>query len=405
MSSNFKKKLSAFAAMLALVSVSSAAMAVTDADVIRNDNGSKAMTSNAQIINTNATRTDINVTSRTAGDIAQIDFKNFNVGKGEHVNYGFSAASQTMINRVLGGNKSVINGKITSSCSTGNACGNVARDAGKVVFINPAGVMFGQGSTVDLNSFTVSTFDFNGAKNLKNMSDAELKNYQNNTLNKMSPVQELNGIANAEDAKYGSINFDSNYTKAFEEADIDVDKLRGNTSIELNGTHFDRFNDDGTVADFNTNKTVNIVSDNVVYKDSLIRVGDNLNATGDKSDGNVRIITADGVTFTYAANGYSSARVVKNSEGNNVIENDYKIANDTKDIQRTISIENSGKDGAYTGIEAGNVTIMNQSNAAGSTIKVKDATIKANKMVNGENGIVCIKGTDDVEIANTRIDT
>ena len=197
MSSNFKKKLSAFAAMLALVSISSTAMAVTSSDVI-------GSTSNAKVVDTNTTRTDINLIGGKAGDVAQIDFKNFNVAKGEHVNYGFSGVSQTMINRVLGGKESQILGRITSSCLNSATCGDVSRNTGKVVLINPAGVMFGQGSTVDLNSFTVSTFDFKGAKNLKGMSDTALTNYQNGTLNKLSPTQSVNGIADPSDV-YGNI--------------------------------------------------------------------------------------------------------------------------------------------------------------------------------------------------------
>ena len=79
--SQFKRKLSVFAAMLTLISFSGAALAVTEADVL-------GKTSNADI-KSNGSRTDIIVGTLKsdgtyrgkAGEVAQIDFKNFNVGK------------------------------------------------------------------------------------------------------------------------------------------------------------------------------------------------------------------------------------------------------------------------------------------------------------------------------------
>ena len=391
MSNNFKRKLSAFAAMLALVSISSVAMAATDGNdisVIRGTSNTSVKTSTDQL------RTDINFKKGAgSGAVGQIDFKKFNVGSKGHVNYGFTGVSQTMINRVLGGEKSKIAGKITSSCAA-EGCSNY-ENTGKVVFINPAGVMFDKGSTVDLNSFTVSTFDFKGAKNLGNMTDKELKAYEAG-LTKYSPTAEVNGTAN----DYGTFEFDSKAIDEFRAAGVDMDSLSGNTKIELNGTHFNHFdkttneNDVNTkVADLNTNKSTVFISDNVDYKDSLIKTGDNHNYNDfDQSFGNVRIVTTDGVSFRYLGNGYTDKYTVAQEDAN-------------KSVQRTISIDNSGLNADKAGIDTGNVAIINNSNAAGSTIKIKDSYIKAKKMVDGENGIVRIQGDDNIEIKGSRIDT
>ena len=383
--SQFKRKLSAFTAMLALISFSGAAISVTSSDVINK-------TSNAEVINTSSKRTDINLKSGAGkGAVAQIDFSKFNVGEDEHVNYGFSSVSQTMINRVLGGNQSKIMGRVTNSCIAGSSCTSNA-GTGKVIFINPAGVMFGQGSTVDLNSFTVSTFDFKGAKNLKNMSESELNRYQNTVLNKLSPINELNGTNKPEKDQSAAINFDSNYTQAFEDAGIDMSKLSGKTKIVLEGTHFDKFTDDTntTVANLNTNKSTAFVSDNIDYKDSIIRTGDNFNYENfSKSFGNVRIVTADGVTFNYLHNGHNATQKVQNSAG---------------DVTRKISIDNSGLAGNQTAIDSGTVRIVNQSNDK-SNIRIKNTLIKGRKMVAGEEGKVVITGSGDVDVEHSRIDT
>ena len=115
-------------------------------------------TGNTEIVdggNKNPNRADVNVKGGN-GAVGQVDWKDFNVQKDQHLNFGFSGLSQTVINRVLGGRLSEIYGRITNSCINGGDCASFANTS-KVILINPAGVMFGQGSQVDLNSFTIST--------------------------------------------------------------------------------------------------------------------------------------------------------------------------------------------------------------------------------------------------------
>ncbi|MBQ4645760.1 MAG: filamentous hemagglutinin N-terminal domain-containing protein [Candidatus Gastranaerophilales bacterium] len=376
--SQFKKKITAFTAMLAFLSFSGAAMAVTEADMI-------GKTGNVGISGNNV-KLDIDITSKVNGDVGQVDWNNFNVPGTQQVNFGFSGLSQTIINRVLGGQESEILGKLTNSCVGGGACTSFAATS-KVILINPSGIMFGQGSSVDLNSFTASTFDFTGAKNLKGMSESDLANYQSGVLNKLSPIAKVNG----EGRNYGDIKFDSNYTDAFEKAGIELKP--GETQIVLDGTTFAHFNQDGSFADANPNKSIAIVSDNIKYKDSLIRTGENHNYVTPNnaySNSNVRLITADGVTFTYLANGYVDG---------------YKVAADTKNVERKIEIDNSGLAANETSIKAGSVDIVNQSANKNSGIKISNSVIKATKLINDENGNIFISATGDVNVDNARLET
>ena len=378
--SQFKKKITAFTAMLAFLSITGAtAMAASVDDVINNTNNIGFSTSD--------NRLDVNVVGGQHGAVGQVDWNDFSVGKGEHVNFGFSGLSQTVINRVLGGKLSDIQGKITNSCINGGACDSYAA-TGKVILINPAGVMFGAGSMVDLNSFTVSTFDFKGAQNLRNMTESQMAAYQANVLNKLSPTPEVNG----ENRVHGSITFDSNYTDAFEEEGLSFNK--GDTFVKLDGATFAHFNPDGTISESDPNKSLAIVSDNITYKDSLIRTGSNNNyvtSAGSQSFSNVRLITADGVTFDYLANGYLDT---------------YKVAEDTaSDVQRNITIDNSGLAPDQTAIQAGDVHIINKSNAEGSNIKISNSIIKGTKLINKENGDIMIVGSHDVLVDNSRLET
>jgi len=384
----FKKKITTFTAMLAFLSLSSAmSFAVTHSDVIKaTDNMS--LSGNSNLFNV-----DIN---GSAGAVGQVDYHRFNVGSGERVNFGFSDASQTIINRVLGGTESQILGQLTNSCTTTSGCVNNAL-TGKVILINPAGVVFGNGSLVDLNSFTASTFDFNGAKNLNDMTAAERAQYQSGVLNNLSPLGS-NG---------GKIFFDSKYVSEFEKAGINIDK--GSTFITLDGTQFAHFNHnaDGSItragdyASTNTNKSVAIVSDNITYKDSVIRTGGNYShvptdatgaaiQSGKKSQSNVRLITADGVTFGYANSGY--------------VNGTPEIVNDTN-TTRQINIDNSGLAADTTNIQSGDVIVHNASLGANSNVKIKDTFVKGYKLIKQENGNITIAASGKVDIENSRIQT
>ncbi len=374
--SQFKKKLTAFSAMLAFLSVSGAASFAYFPGEVQGQTGNVGF-------NQNGNRLDVNINSGVNGAVGQVDWKNFSVGAGQHVNFGFSGTSQTIINRVLGGEASTILGKLTNSCMNGSCDANPA--SSKVILINPAGVVFGAGSLVDLNSFTVSTFDFTGAKNLKGMSASQLSDYQRGVLNKLSPIAAVNG----ENRNTGTITFDSNYVDAFNKAGVKYDP--GKTSITLDGTIFSALDENGNIQNYNENKSIALVSDNITYRDSILRTGSNLNY-GDKiSFGNVRLVTADGVSFTYSSSGYARS---------------YEAKNDTKtDVVRKIDIDNSGLAAGTQAIRSGGVTIENKSNAAGSDIKIANTVVRATKLINNENGDIIIMGSKNVDITGSELVT
>ncbi len=379
--SQFKKKLSAFTAMLALLTITSSAAFAMPGTVL-------GQTGNTGITDVGGGRTNVDIVSGKNGDVGQVDWHSFNVGAGEHVNFGFSGLSQTIINRVLGGQASNILGKMTSSCVAGGTCDSFGA-TGKVILINPAGIMFGAGSQVDLNSFTASTYDIRGAKNLNGLSKAEIEAYQNGVLNKMSALGSVNGTGK----DVGSITFDSHYQDAFQKAGIEYKP--GETRITMNGATFAHWDDNGQMTDYNPNKSLAFVSDNIDYKDSLIRTGSNLNYTTPNSSGsfsNVRMITGDGVTFDYLANGY--------------VDN-YKVAEDKSGVERQITIDNTKlTDNKQVGIQSGNVRIINQSTNKNSDIKIKNAIIKGTKLVNTENGDIMIAAqSGSVDIDNSRLST
>ncbi len=309
-------------------------------------------------VTTDGNRMDVTVQGG-AGTVGQFDWKDFNVGSNAHVNFGFTGNSQTSLNRVLAsGGLSQIYGKLTNSCAGGDCSSYMG--TGKVILINPNGILFGNGATVDLNSFTATTFDLKGAKNLSDLSPAELEAYK-------AQINVVNGlpadmVTNAQFIRDGVL------------------ATKDGASVTVDG------------AKMNIDKSLALAADNVnIYKGSLIQTnlnpnyGDGQNAANyDQSFSNVRIVTSDGVNFTYQLNG-------------NIKEHKANSSNNPK-VTNNINI-----DGAT--IKSGAVTIENAGTKSGSNVNIKNSIVKGYKLVNNEYGDIIIKGKEDVTIADSHLQT
>ncbi len=175
-----------------------------------------------------------------AGTVSTVNWETYNIGKEATVNYEFTGHNQTSINKVnAAGGLSQIYGKITDS-----GCYNCGYEAsGKIILLNPNGVLFGEGANVNVNSFTVSTMDGTFDKN-------------QNTMKFTKGAQQNNyGIVVENNAK-----------------------IRGD-------------------------KNVAFATDNVtMYEGSQISTNTAKNV-GDYAYGKVKIVTSDGVNFEYYNNG------------------------------------------------------------------------------------------------------
>jgi filamentous hemagglutinin family protein len=89
------------------------------------------------------------VTINQASNIAIINWQSFSIGSGESTTFLQPSAASAALNRVLGGQTSVINGTLTAN--------------GQVYLINGNGIIVGPGGVISANAFTASTRDISDA--------------------------------------------------------------------------------------------------------------------------------------------------------------------------------------------------------------------------------------------------
>ncbi len=290
------------------------------------------------------------VGSGKAGEVGQFDWNTFNLGANKQVNWAFTGVSQTALNRVLDNNASQIYGKLTNSCANAN-CSNTM-NSGKVILINPNGILFGPGSSVNLNSFTASTFDLKGAKNIKDMSAAELATYTNNI----------------------DRNFGPDIKVTFQSATDKIGSL-----IKMDG------------ADVHADKTLIVLAKDIEVKNGSVlstTLGYNY-GDGTQSFSNVKLIAADGATATYQKNGYANNGDVAGIAG--AAGRDYTIKMDS--------------DGARNVIKSGNILVRNTGVTANSNIDMKKTNTESNKLVNNANGDTIIWAENKTNIEDSDIVT
>lgn len=376
------KKITSFLALLSFTSYMPISCLPAFADI-----GANTLPDLNQAVNgsvdINGSQMDVSVVGGK-GTVGQFDWNSFNVGKDATVNWVFNANSQTALNRVLnGGGMSYIYGKLTESSGTGcPGCVNT----GKVILINPAGILFGNGSQVDLNSFTASTYDIKGAKDLKDLSAAELKQYAD-----MQYADSNNGnLFNI--AGY-------NKTVQFVANDNMVDG-NGYITADATGTRLASIVADG--ADFNVDKSLAMVGNKIDIANSSLKTNyssDNVNASnGTQQRSNIKLVTGDGVHFYYESAGSIRNNISVDKATDKKATEDYGI--NIKDSQiRT------GNFLAWNGVDKTNSSI----NIDGSKIYTKKllgkTTASYDKTQTGTNGNIEIASSGKININNSDIQT
>ncbi len=110
----------------------------------------KIRSGDVQLNQINSKRLDVNQSS----DKAIIDWHSFNIAHDEHTHFQLPSSDALSLNRVTGGQRSDIFGKLSSN--------------GRLMLINPNGVVFGQNSQVDVHGLVATTNDIRNEDFLAN---------------------------------------------------------------------------------------------------------------------------------------------------------------------------------------------------------------------------------------------
>ncbi len=307
-------------------------------------------------VSSSGNRMDVTVGTKNAenqgGIVGSFNWDSFNVGSEAQVNFEFTGHNQTAFNKVVGSDVSQIYGQITSSGCSG--CGYA--DTGKVILINPNGVMFGDGANVNLNSFTVSTLG--GSYDKEN----------NKLVLDQKPTSNFGIVVGSE----------------------------GGKGATLHGS-----------------KGLTFASNNVtIYKGSKLST-DIVNNVDDAAYGKIKIVTADGVNFGYYNNGAvkevkdlkaSDDKMVVSVEGGSTLESgNIDIRNASNNQDSKISLNNAT-------LKATKATKGNDGNiwlTSNNDILIEDTTLQTSEAtgseaVNGAN--VRIVAGKKISLKNSKVD-
>ena len=124
-----------------LGSVCAFALATTAGTAYGNPTGGTVVAGQVTIGQPSSTQLTIQQTSNNAA----INWQSFNIAKGEKTTIAQPSSSSILLNRVTGGDPSVIAGQLTAN--------------GQVVLVNPSGLVFTKGALIDVNSLIATPAD------------------------------------------------------------------------------------------------------------------------------------------------------------------------------------------------------------------------------------------------------
>lgn len=312
------------------------------------------------------------------GAVGLFNWGSFDVGKNVAVNWVSNAWSQKFINRVMNtGKASEIFGALTSSstCGSGGAsCGY--NNGASVILINPNGITFGNGSQVNLNSFTASTRDIQGidsfSKEIMGTTAVDRSKGYDNYIN-------ISGLK----SKYGAMT-----PIVYDKSAVDQN---GYGVISLDGS---KFNGNGTKA-----MSVALIGDKININNSKIQTYESNGTSGNIGTGatrsNVKLITADKVELQY--NELGGVADTKNGQNLVKIDDNAQIAAGKTAADYGISITGNSK------IYTGSALIDNRYNDA--EVKVDDSMVYTTKMYNGTQGDISVNSNGKVSLVNSRFET
>ncbi|OFW87456.1 MAG: hypothetical protein A3B66_04460 [Alphaproteobacteria bacterium RIFCSPHIGHO2_02_FULL_46_13] len=308
---------------------------------------------------------DKRVDIHQATDKAVIDWRSFNIDKGEVTAFHQPSSGSLTVNRINDANPSLINGQLQAN--------------GNIVLINQSGISFGKDAVVDVNGLVATTADIDTNKAMQGdfrfdkvgKATASIENEgtitaaQAGLVGLVAPRVENKGVINAKLGKVTLASGDQMTVDFYGDGIVQV--VASDAVQQKIVSQQGQINAEGGIVQMTAAMGASIV-------DSLIEVSGDINVSSATQKGGTIIIGGDdgtniGITGTLNANGVSGGDV--SIKGKNVIQ------------QGHISADGANGNGGTVDIAYQNAYLDNE----GST-----TTAKSN---GGTGGNVAVKGVKD----------
>ena len=310
----------------------------------------------------------MNITQGTSSAI--VNWNSFSIGANEAVRIAQPSATSTLLNRVMGNDPSVIAGRLQAN--------------GKVFLVNPAGVIFAQGSSVNVGSMIASTLNISDADFLAGRfhfvgtSAAPVSNAGSITASQGGTVAMLGGaVSNSGTvvARLGTVALGAgqDITVDFAGDGLTTLKINQGAANALIGNTGTLAADGGTVV--MSAQTADALASTVINQQGIVRAQSLIEHNG-------HIILDGGTAGVTQAGGTLDATGGTGTSGGQIDVTGYDVA-----LLANARVDASGAAGGGTvrfggGAAGADPTIRN----ANATWMAPSASIHADALVNGNGG-------------------
>ncbi|WP_073103146.1 filamentous hemagglutinin N-terminal domain-containing protein [Pollutimonas bauzanensis] len=328
---------------------------------------------------------------------AIINWQNFGIKAGETVNFHQPNSSSVTLNRVVGNDPSAIFGRMSAN--------------GTVMLVNPNGIVFGRGSSIDVGGLVATTanirdddfmagryrFDQPSPKlDAMVVNDGSISIKDNGLAALVAPAVRNSGVIQARlgqvalaGARSFTLDFQGDGLLSFDAGSV-VDQLPKDASGKPIGalvTNTGEIHADGGSVLLTANAVKNVI-DNVINTSGIVTA----NSVGSR---NGKIVLSGGGAGTVAISGALDARgAAAGQNGGKIVATGQRVA-----VAKTAALDVSGAAGGGE-IALGSLGIAPEDGSAAfsgksETVKVAaGATLKADARDNGKGGSITMWSSD-----------
>jgi len=305
-------------------------------------------------------------------DRAVIDWRGFSIGAGEHVDFQQPGANSVTLNRVTGSQTSLIDGRLTAT--------------GNVFIVNPNGVIFGRGASVDVGGLVATTTDLSNANFMagryildrpSGVAGAAVVNEGSISIRDgglaalVAPTVRNSGVITA---RLGRVALGGAETAT---VDLYGDGLIAfDTGVSTSVTHDGAIHADGGSVLLTTAEAKGVV-------DGAINMGGTVTARSVEKQGGKIVLKGAG-SVAVAGTLDASGREAGGTGG------EVKVLGESVTLQATARVDVSGDQGGGVALIGGNVQGQGPEQRAAGTLVTGGALIAADALSTGNGGTVVV---------------